>query len=457
MSYQKIYNNAPLFVQQTLISIFNYLAYKKRYGAKYEEKRKEYLANRGVSLPELKKIQQQKFDTFIALTFANSPYYKKEYADRFKGIKLPQLTTMPILEKNTLKERVTEFYSTSVAEGVLSKTGGTTGKSLEVIFTKDDMNDRFAMLDDFRARFGYKLGKKTAWLSGKSILTPKDVKNNRFWKTDNLYKVRYYSTFHIKDDFLGHYLDNLMQYKPEYISGFPTAVMAIASYGLQHGIDYPSSIKAIFTTSETLTPTMRAAIQEFFKAPVYNQYSASEGAPFIFECKNHKLHMELQSGIFEVLDGNDQPTQEGRLVVTSFTSNGTPLVRYDIGDAIKLSSETCTCGNNNPLVEEILGRTDDFIYSPENGKIHLTNVANSIKDVKGIGKMQIIQNHVNEILFLVVDDGGFDAASRKKMESNWRERVGDKMKIEIKIVPEIKSEKSGKFRIIKNTIYHLVP
>lgn len=457
MNYQKVYNNAPIFVQEALITVFNFLAYKKRYGGRYKEKRNEYLENRNLSLPALEKIQKEKFNLLLKLAFLNSPYYNSEYVSRFNDISFLNLKELPILEKDTLKERVVEFYTITAAQGILSKTGGTTGKSLEVIFTKDDTQDRFAMLDDFRARFGYELGKKTAWLSGKAILTARDVNNNRFWKTDYLHKVRYYSTFHIKDSYLGYYIDNLMEFKPEYISGFPTAVMAVASFGLQQGIKYPLGIKAIFTTSETLTPSMRSTIQDFFGAPVYNQYAASEGAPFIFECKNHKLHLELQSGVFEVLDADNNPVQEGRLVVTSFTSNGTPLIRYDIGDSIILSTDTCTCGNNNPLVQEILGRNDDFVYSPENGKIHLTNVANSIKDVRGIGKMQIIQDELNKLVFLVVDDGGFDESSKKKMEQNWRERVGNNMKIEIKVVPDIKSEKSGKFRIIKNNIYHLVP
>ncbi len=43
-----------------------------------------------------------------------------------------------------------------------------------------------------------------------------------------------------------------------------------------------------------------------------------------------------------MLDENDQPTNSGRLVVTSFTNEGTPLIRYDIGDSITLEDETKT-------------------------------------------------------------------------------------------------------------------
>src|SRR5690625_1158526 len=129
--------------------------------------------------------------------------------------------------------------------------------------------------------------------------------------------------------------------------------------------NFPAGVvKAIFPTSETVTKEMRITIETFFKAKIYNQYDSSEGAPFIFECINGNLHMELQSGVFEVLDYNDKHTQFDILIVTSFTNEDTTLIRYDISDYIALEdhSKTCDCGNNNPLVKEILGSIDDYIY-----------------------------------------------------------------------------------------------
>src|SRR5690606_37522756 len=147
-------------------------------------------------------------------------------------------------------------------------------------------------------------------------------------------------------------------------------MLEIAKYGLRHNYYFPANtIKAVFPTAETITEESRFYIEKFFKTKLYNQYASSEGAPFIFECEKGNLHIELQSGVFEVLDVNNQPTISSRLVVTSFTNEGTPLIRYDIGDSITLEEEnvSCSCGNNNPLVKEILGRIDDYVYSPENG------------------------------------------------------------------------------------------
>lgn len=452
----QLYRLFPVFLQELLISIFNYQAYKIRYGQKYKEYRKVFLENRTLSLPALQKIQADRFKRFLKSSKENTTYYK-DYAQ----VELAQIDQLPILAKESLRQNSKGFFTVSKREGVVSKTGGTTGKSLEILFTPDNMQERFAMLDDFRSRMGYELGKKTAWFSGKSLLTDRDLKNNRFWKTDHWHKVRYYSTFHISEKYLKHYVEDLIRYQPEFLVGFPSTILEIAKYGLLHGYQFPSNtVQAIFPTAETVTESMTVAIESFFKTKMYDQYASSEGAPFICECKEGNLHLELQSGVFEVLDEEDHPAASGRLVVTSFTTEGTPLIRYDIGDSITLEADNilCSCGNHNPLVKEILGRIDDFVYSPENGKINLGNVSNTLKDTHGIKKFQAVQDELNKIVILVIkDDRDFTEKTEKQFIKNWRERIGDQMELEIQYVNEIASEKSGKFRMVKNNVKHLIP
>jgi phenylacetate-CoA ligase len=405
----------------------------------------------------LLEIQQTKFKNFINFTNENSKYYKKVWKNIDNIDNINCLNTLPIITKEKLRSNINDVYTVSSTKSILSKTGGTTGKSLEVRYTRKDMQERFAMLDAFRNNYGYKLGKKTAWFSGKNILTIKDLYRNRFWKTDWFYKVRYYSTFHISSKSINYYINDLIFFRPEYIVGFPSNLYEIAKYGLNKGITFPSCIKAIFPTAETVTSESRKTIEKFFKTKIYNQYASSEGAPFIFECESGSLHLELQSGVFEVLDNNNQPAMQGRLVVTSFTTHGTPLVRYDIGDEISLSSLICDCGNNNPIVSEIFGRTDDYVYSKEFGKINLGNISNTLKGVQGIKTFQVIQNSLDTILILIVKDlDNFRSIDQQRFINNWKDRLGDKVKIEINFVKHISVEKSGKFRLVKNNIKHLI-
>lgn len=452
----KIYASLPHFFQNGLISLFNYQAYKKRYGGNYKQYLELFKKNRGLALSELKAVQEKRYSDFIIKSKCRSPFYKNLFFNVESPEKLVNLNKLPLINKQQLRKQLNDVYTTK--QGIYSKTGGTTGTSLEVVFTNDNMQERFAMLDDFRSRFGYKLGKKTAWFSGKSLLTERDLNRSRFWKTDYLYRIRYYSTFHIKDQYLKYYVENLIKFKPQYLVGFPSSLLEIAKYGINNNYEFPFEIvKAIFPTAETITDEMRFKIEKFFHAPMYNQYASSEGAPFIFECQNRKLHLELQSGVFEVLDSNNNPAKSGKLVVTSFTTEGTPLIRYDIGDSVVLSDNVCNCGNNNPLVKEILGRIDDYVYSPENGKINLGNVSNTLKGIKGVEKFQVIQNQLNEIkIILVIDNEIYNSEIEEKFLENWRDRIGNKMNIKLEYTNTIESEVSGKFRMVKNNIKHLL-
>ena len=451
----KIYKILPDFLQNFLISLFNILAYKKRYGGKYQFYLKRFKDNRQLSRAALKDIQKQRFSEFLHQTISKSEYYKD-----YPLVDLAKIAQLPILKKEDLRQHIKEVFTITKSDGIVSKTGGTTGKSLEVLFSKENMQERFAMLDDFRGRFGYKLGKKTAWFSGKDLLTASDINKKRFWKTDFIHKVRYYSTFHIKDDYLKYYVENLIKYQPEYMVGFPSSILEIAKYGIANGYDFPADcIKAIFPTAETITEEMRAVIEAFFKTKLIDQYASSEGAPLVFECRNGHLHLELQSGVFEVLDDSNQPAFEGKLVVTSFTTVATPLIRYDIGDSIILddADKICGCGNENPIVKKILGRIDDYIFSPETGKINLGNISNTLKDTKGIIRFQAIQDKLNQVDILIITDSKtFDVKSHDKFLANWKARVGDEMIINIKETDYIPVEKSGKYRIVKNNIKHVI-
>lgn len=452
---EKLYLSLPNRIQNLIISVFNWRMYRVRMGGAYKQYRAHFKKMNTASRAELESDNDARLKKLLLHCLQNCDYYKNlvpiEQAKKMKGMEL--LKEFPIISKETLRQNIEKFQPTDLKKTVAAKTGGTTGKSLTVYFTPENMQERFAMLDNFRSLYGYELGQKTAWFSGKNILNNRDLKARRFWKTDYLYRVRYYSTFHVHQEYLEHYLQDLNRFQPLFLVGFPSVLLEIARYGERNDIRYEGTIKAIFPTAESITEDSRAVLEGFFNAPVVDQYASSEGAPFIFECQQGHLHLELQSGVFEVLNEADIPSAEGRMVVTSFTTYGTPLVRYDIGDRIELSDQVCDCGNNNPIAARILGRIDDFIYSPERGKINLGNISNTLKGVKNVIRFQVQQHELNQLqILMVVAEAKYTKESEAVFMQNWRDRVGEQMKIELKYVQEIPNAKSGKYRMVINTI-----
>ena len=65
MNKQKIFNILPNFIQNLLITFFNFLSYKTRYGGNYRMFLKEFNNNNNLSLKELREIQKIKHELLI--------------------------------------------------------------------------------------------------------------------------------------------------------------------------------------------------------------------------------------------------------------------------------------------------------------------------------------------------------------------------------------------------------
>lgn len=441
---EKLVRISPYILQNIGVTVFNTYQYKLRHGGDYLEFRDYYKQADSFSKEKLDKEIDKKKNDFLAYVRNNSEWYVNINIDRFQQI--------PVLKKFDIINHLNEIKTINESEGLVSLTGGTTGASMKVIYTKRDMQERFAILDHFRAQHGYNLGKKTAWFSGKNLISQKDIEKGICSHYDFINKIRFYSTFLINEKNFDAYWQSLCKFQPEFLVGFPSSVFELCQIAKNRGLNYPSKVKIFFPTAETVLAEHRQIISEVLGCKLVNQYASSEGAPFIVECSQGNLHIHPLTGIFEVVDENLNPSLSGQMLVTSFTTHGTPLVRYQIGDSITLAdgSKRCACGSIFPIVDSIEGRTNDYILSPTNGKVNLGNLSNSTKDTKGIICFQIIQNSLNSIEVKIVKNNLYDKEQEKNFLNALTERIGGEMEVKIYYVDAIEREKSGKFRLVKN-------
>lgn len=443
---ESIFKVTPFVVQNLAISLFNAYQYRIRHGGAYKPFRSYYAKAETLDKEQLDKEIENKKINFFKYVQNNSKWYNHYNFDDFHS--------MPFLKKDDLINNLDEIKTIDEKEGLISLTGGTTGASMKVIYIKSDIQERYAILDHFRAQHGYELGAKTAWFSGKNLISQSDINKGICSHYDFINKIRFYSTFHINKENFDIYWNSLNKFKPDFIVGFPSSVYEICQIADSHGLSLNRKVKVFFPTAETVLPEHRDVINKVLGCKLVDQYASSEGAPFILECIHGNLHIHPLTGIFEVVDEKMQPTDQGEVLVTSFTTHGTPLIRYRIGDSLKLSNsdKKCKCKSLFPLVEKIEGRSNDYILSPTNGKVNLGNISNSTKDINGIIKFQVIQNEPSHLEVLIVANDTFDYKQRKKFNEALKERFGNMMSIDLKLVDTISTEKSGKFRIVKNNL-----
>ena len=300
-SIEKLYEKSPIWFQNWMISLYGAKLAHLRYGNEYHVFL-DYLKQRDVSNPQVqKRIQNQLFLDFLHYAVKNSPFYQDFYKDvdlnQIKSVE--DITKLPILTKEILRQNIKKIYTINPKDGVVSHTGGTTGKSLQVFFTKQDTQRKLAYLDWFKSLHGFTMTQQRhARFNGKHIV-PANQKSKIFWRDNKIIKQRIYSSFFTSEDNIPYYIENLNKYKPEEIDGFVSTMYEIARYMERHRIQPTFSPIAIFPTSETVLPMHRELLSRVFRCPIRDQYASSEGAPFIIEDELGYMHECIDTGVFE--------------------------------------------------------------------------------------------------------------------------------------------------------------
>lgn len=439
-------SGAPTFVRSAAITLGSSRLQRLRRSGEYRLWQERYRNWRHLSLEGLQQLQQERLEHLLQYAAAHSAFYHT----RLMGIERLALEHIPILEKSDLQAHIDQLITADKKELIPGFTGGTTGRSLTIYNRRRDLQERFAILDLFWEMHGFQLGRdRVAWFSGRKVAWEGDIRRNRFWNDNWLNKIRYYSTFHLSPVRLGIYVQNLCEFAPVFISGFPSAISEIARFVESRKLSLTFQPKAIFTTSETLTPDQRDVIQRVFGCSVRNQYSASEGAPFIVECPASSMHLDLSTGVVEVLDDSGKAASEGEMLVTPFFATGTPIIRYRIGDYIKLSPQrSCACGWQTPLVERIEGRKTDYIEVPLRGKVFCSQIGDCVKSVTTVLKFQVeIVGGVLHV-YLVADAEAFESNDKATFTKKMRDRVGD-LPLTFHYVDDIPRMRSGKHSVVR--------
>jgi len=154
-----------------------------------------------------------------------------------------------------------------------------------------------------------------------------------------------------------------------------TVLTATSSYALllaeeiqRRGLRDRIHLKIGIFGSERWGERMRGRIEELLGLESCDSYGLTEiyGPGIAIDCPFHAgLHYWSDHLLFEIIDPATgavlPPGAEGELVITTLTKEGMPLLRYRTRDITRLIPEPCPCGSPYPMIDRVLGRSDDMI------------------------------------------------------------------------------------------------
>jgi len=119
---------------------------------------------------------------------------------------------------------------------------------------------------------------------------------------------------------------------------------------------------AINSSSETLLPEWRAAIEGAFGVPVTDVFGSSEGLVGIGEPGSPTLVFNSDVCIVELVDERNRPVPTGvpssKILLTNLANRIQPLIRYEISDRFVRAPDAAEHGHLRATVE---GRNDDVL------------------------------------------------------------------------------------------------
>jgi phenylacetate-CoA ligase len=319
-------------------------------------------------------------------------------------------------------------------------TSGTTGVGLRIYTDNVHIASVAASWWAFRANFDVKYGEKGVVFGGRKI-SSSDSREAFPWIFLKPMNQILASTYHIAKNTIPHYLNMLEKEKVVWIHGYPSALVPIARYIVEHDIDLQVRPKLVSTGSETISNESRALLSTAFKCHISEYYSQVEGVCSIWRCAHGTLH---DQGILGELVLDDfKGTGASEIVGSGYWNYTMPLLSYRTGDLLVSAKRTCKCGHPFALGNEIEGRIDDYVVSRDGRKVG--RLARLFTHVKGGEEAQLIQIGLGKFKLLLPPNG---SVAQRKFKSNLEELLDEKIILQIEFVEQFKRTRNGKLKTV---------
>jgi phenylacetate-CoA ligase len=400
---------------------------------------------------EIENYQLNRVRKIIRFAMEHSQFYK----DRYKNVisssedirSLRDLEKLPVLTKSDLiehRERISTIWASISGSKV---TGGSTGQPVHLKKNPSALARERAVTWRSYEWAGIEIGDPQARFWGvphtrvgkaKALLT--DVIANRL-------RV---SAFDLSENSLFRYYKRMLRFRPAYIYGYVSVIEMLADYLAKHDLPPLPSVRAVITTSEILTPSVRTKIQEALGSPVFNEYGCGEVGSIAHECQYGNLHL-MADNLY--IDIDAERGSAGEIIVTDFFNYATPLIRYSVGDYGAWGTRECGCRRGLPLIDAICGRAYDLIHTTDGRCVHPEAVIYVFETLQlesgAFRQFQVIQQSYSQMLVRIVPNEGWGPHVEESLIQRLTRHVDSGMRYRVEVCEDISREASGKIRLVK--------
>ena len=190
-------------------------------------------------------------------------------------------------------------------------------------------------------------------------------------------------------------LSELNTYRPAVLEANPSLLARLAYWIMDSGEEVFSP-QAIVFTFEFPSAVHLAALREVFSSVFVSSYGSTETGFVMQQCEDGLLHQNTDFCRidFEPLKPQFGGPELGRIFVTTFDNPWNFVIRFDVGDLIRLHhGGKCSCGRSEGMTAEAVeGRVSNVTFSTCGGLVTTKMLDDAVSSVFGIRDYHLQQS-----------------------------------------------------------------
>ena len=247
-------------------------------------------------------------------------------------------------------------------------------------------------------------------------------------------------------------LEELAEYQPDVLEANPSLLALLARYAWKMDLAvYQSPI--IILTYEFPSALQLRAIRRVFQSTIASSYGSTEAGYVFMECEYGRLHQNFEFcrvDFSPFTDGVSVHAGIGRIFPTTFGNKWSPLVRFDIGDIVRLTSSPCPCGRSFGMtLSAIEGRLKSLCVAEDGRFVTHREMDDALAGVEGLEQYRVVQETLKKVRIYVVGEDGRGKCVARDAADILHDVLGRHVDIAVNNVLALLPEMSGKFLLAK--------
>lgn len=317
------------------------------------------------SKKELEAYQHKQVISFLHKILPLSPFYSNLY----KGLSLEDWRSFPTIDKTIMMDNFNRLNTVGINKE----------NAFEIAFKAENNRDFSPMLNDItiglssgtsgnRGLFIASKEERLKWAGTilskvlpNSILSSNKVAfflraNSNLYTTVEGGRIKF-EFFDLLDE-VDKLIQKLNSFSPTILVA-PPSMLRLLAKSIEDNRLKINPLK-IISVAEVLDPLDEKYINSQFNGKIHQIYQCTEGF-LATTCSHGTLHLNEDLLVIQK-DYIDKSLGKFSPIITDFSRNSQPIIRYKLNDILTERKTPCPCGSIHTAIDAIEGRCDDMFY-----------------------------------------------------------------------------------------------